>query len=85
MPEVRSLRSRIFAYLLLAPYLVVFAVFMAYPIVRGVYMSFFDWGIFGPLEFVGIRNYLDLAGYEPFWQALQQPSFSPHCPSLRLS
>lgn len=38
-------------------------------------MSFFDWGIFGPLEFVGIGNYLDLFNYDPFWQALLNTLF----------
>lgn len=72
---MNRLKSKLFAYLLLAPYLFVFAVFMIYPIVRGVYISFFDWGIFGPLEFTGLRNYLDLLRYESFWRALYNTLF----------
>lgn len=69
------LRSRVFPYLLLAPYLVVFVLFLGYPIVRGFYMSLFDWGIMGPREFLGLGNYIDLFGDDRFWRVLGNSLF----------
>jgi multiple sugar transport system permease protein len=48
------------ALLFLGPNLVLFAVFMAYPIFSGLYMSFFDWKIVTPPEWVGLQNYVDI-------------------------
>jgi ABC-type sugar transport system permease subunit len=62
--------DRALPFLLLAPYTVLFLLFLAYPIGRAVYMSLFDWGIFGPQAWVGIGNYVALAEDARFWRAL---------------
>ncbi|QPC82028.1 sugar ABC transporter permease [Phototrophicus methaneseepsis] len=59
-----------FPYLLLAPYLLFFILFLGYPILRGGYMSLFDWGIMGPKEFLGLGNYIDLFSDDRFWRVL---------------
>lgn len=56
-----------FPYLLAGPYILMFAVFAAYPVCRAIYMSLFDWGIFGPNAFVGLSNYTSLATDTRFW------------------
>jgi ABC-type sugar transport system permease subunit len=38
----------------------VFVLFFIYPMVYAVYISRFDWGILGPLESIGWKNYSDL-------------------------
>ncbi len=63
-------RSKFFPYMLLTPYLIVFVLFLGYPIVRGFYMSLFDWGIMGPKEFLGLGNYIDLFSDNRFWRVL---------------
>ena len=62
-------RARLFPFLLVGPYLLVFAIFLGYPIVRAVYMSLFDWGIFGPNAFVGLGNYTALMTDGRFWDS----------------
>ena len=64
-------RSRFspFPYLMAGPYIALFAVFIAYPVGRALYMSLFDWGIFGPNAFVGFENYLSLLKDRRFWQS----------------
>jgi multiple sugar transport system permease protein len=47
------------AVLFLAPNLVLFLVFFAYPIVYGAYISLFDWTIIGPKQWLGVQNYVD--------------------------
>lgn len=58
--RLRSMRSQDWpwALLFLGPNLVLFAVFMAYPIFSGLYMSFFDWKLVTPPEWVGLENYV---------------------------
>lgn len=62
-------RLRAFPFLLVGPYLVVFAVFLGYPIARAFYISLFDWGIFGPNAYVGLGNYLSLFEDARFWSS----------------
>ncbi|KAB0678546.1 carbohydrate ABC transporter permease [Aureimonas leprariae] len=64
-------RVSAFPYLLVAPYLALFAVFLGYPIVRAFWISLFDWGIFGPNAFVGAENYLSLFGDGRFWRSFR--------------
>lgn len=63
-------------YLFMAPFLVIFAVFVATPAVLGAWMSLHEWDYMLPLKpFVGLRNYLDLfdsasASFELFWHGM---------------
>lgn len=44
-------------YLFLAPYLIVFALFLLLPAIFGVYTSFTEWGILGTPKWIGLENY----------------------------
>lgn len=47
--------------LLLAPALILFSVFMFYPLLYTFYLSFFDWNMTRPTkEFVGLDNYISI-------------------------
>ncbi|WNE94175.1 sugar ABC transporter permease [Streptomyces luomodiensis] len=59
------------AWLFLAPALVGFALFYAYPTVRGVYYSLTDYNLLSTPGFVGADNYRRLIGDEQFWNALK--------------
>lgn len=59
------------AWLFLAPALVGFALFYAYPTVRGVYYSLTDYNMLAPPKFVGGENYTQLIGDEQFWNAIK--------------
>jgi len=69
------MKRKILPYLFLAPYLIFFLLFLGYPIVRGFYISLFDWGIFGPKGFLGLQNYISLLHEEDFWRALKNTLF----------
>jgi multiple sugar transport system permease protein len=64
-------------YLFLAPYLVLFLLFVAGPAVFGIWMSLHDWDFQLPGKpFVGLQNYKDLfdplsATAEPFWHGMR--------------
>lgn len=56
-------------YVLIAPTVIIFAVFMVYPICRSLYLSFFELSS-GSYEFVGFQNYITLFKDETFWKSL---------------
>ena len=60
--DLRSERGREarVGYAFIAIPLVLFLVFQIFAIGYAVFISFFDWGIRGPREFVGIDNYVEL-------------------------
>lgn len=59
--RVRSYKQTWLAYGLLIPSLIVFALFMFWPFLYTVYLSFFDWNMISPTkEFVGFKNYMDV-------------------------
>lgn len=45
------------AYLMLAPVLVFFAVFLVYPVGNAFWVSLTSWDLIGPQRFIGLRNY----------------------------
>ena len=63
-------RKDVIGYLFLLPELVIFTIFFIYPILRGVVLSFYDFGV-NHSEFVAFRNYLsvfkDKLFYQAFW------------------
>jgi len=74
MQEQRRLsagRQNILGYLFLAPSLLVFAVFMFYPLFYTLYLSFFDWNMIKPVKrFVGLQNYITLFQDPNTWKIL---------------
>lgn len=65
--------SRMQAALLLAPALIIYAVFALYPMVDVVGLSFHKWnGLDANKEFVGVANYADIFTKDPvFWGAFR--------------
>ncbi|EMA59586.1 carbohydrate ABC transporter permease [Halorubrum lipolyticum] len=55
------------------PYLLVFGVFLLYPLLKGLYMSLFDWNAFNPSqsEFVLAENYVRMVQDPTFWAAVR--------------
>ena len=55
------------------PYLAIFAVFLLYPLLKGLYMSLFHWNAFVPSQsqFVFLDNYAKMFGDPAFWKALR--------------
>lgn len=68
----RSTREFFVGLLFALPYLVLFAVFLLYPLAKGLYMSLFDWNFLSPAEstYIGLDNYARLIQDPTFWNAL---------------
>ncbi|QJD77523.1 carbohydrate ABC transporter permease [Spirosoma rhododendri] len=57
-------------YLLVSPYVLHFAVFVAFPVVFSIVLTFHRWNIISPMEYIGLSNYERLLHDRLFWQAL---------------
>lgn len=57
-------------YLLVSPYLLHFSVFVAFPVVFSVVLTFHSWNIISPMKYVGFANYRHLIHDRLFWQAV---------------
>lgn len=58
------------ALVFLAPALFGFVTFHLWPALQGLYLSFTDWNVLSPAQFVGLDNYVRMAGDPLFWNAL---------------
>lgn len=65
-----SFRRYLPHYLMIAPFMVLFAVFFLYPILSGFYYSFHDWNGVRVPDFVGTDNYAKILGSKDFSRAM---------------
>ena len=74
LPARTAVRRRrgaaLLPYLLIAPALALLFVFVLYPIGYMVYLSFFDWNMIKPKEFVGLQNFVTMFHDPEFFQVL---------------
>ena len=58
------------AWVLVAPAILGFLVFALYPTLRGIYLSFTDFRVLTPPQWIGLANYEKLFGDKIFWDSL---------------
>jgi len=69
----RSFLQTATPYLYLAPALIFIAIFVFYPLMRTIQISFFEWNIIRDNQnYVGLDNYLRLLRDDDFWQIIRQ-------------
>ena len=59
------------AYVLIAPLLLLLAVFILYPVIANVFLSFFKWKGMGRAKFTGLTNYRAMFKDETFWVSIK--------------
>ncbi len=79
-PRKRSVLAEIrkswTSYLFILPNLIGVLVFLAFPVVFALYMSFTEWDILTSPEFVGLRNYREMFTDDPlFWVSLRNSAY----------
>jgi multiple sugar transport system permease protein len=52
------------------PFICVYGLFMVFPLLFGLFISFFDWDILSSRRFVGLANYIKLFADETFYSSL---------------
>lgn len=55
--RTQAIRANLTAYAFITPTMVGFVIFLAIPMVLGIALSFYEWTLFKPPEFVGLDNY----------------------------
>lgn len=72
-----STRETVGGILFSLPYLLLFTVFLFYPLLKGLYISFFAWDAVHPSQstFVGLQNYVQMFNDPLFWKALLNTVF----------
>ncbi len=60
-------------YIFLSPMIILYMIYIIWPILSSVYYSFFQWNGFGawPDYFIGLRNYVELLSDKEFWNSLK--------------
>lgn len=64
-------REAITFYILILPWLIGLIAFLAYPMLRSLYLSFTSYNLLSPPEWVGLRNYERIFVDAAFWQSLR--------------
>jgi len=68
----RDLREYIIGYTFLCPAIIIISLFVLYPMIRSLSLSFFKWNGVGRLEFIGMVNYINMFTRDPlFYTALK--------------
>jgi multiple sugar transport system permease protein len=71
VPSALARREAISFYILILPWLIGFLVFLAYPMLRSLYLSFTSYDLLSPPVWVGLRNFERIFNDPDFWQSLR--------------
>ncbi len=67
---MKKVRNRILPYLMVSPYLIHLTLFILFPVVFSIILTFHNWNIISPMEFVGFDNFARLFQDRLFWKAI---------------
>lgn len=74
--NTKSLKSeRITPYLFIAPFIISFLLFFAFPALYSLVLSFFKYKGYGEAKFIGFGNYKTLLKYSAFWKSIRNTLF----------
>ncbi|MBU2493793.1 MAG: sugar ABC transporter permease [Bacteroidetes bacterium] len=63
-------KRKILPYLLVSPYIIHFMLFVAFPVIFSIVLTFHKWNIIAPMEFTGFANYIRLFKDKTFLQSI---------------
>lgn len=63
-------RDTSMAYIMLTPVLILLSIFVIWPAIQAIYLSFFDWSFYTESEFVGFKNFRNVLTDDQFWSAV---------------
>jgi ABC-type sugar transport system permease subunit len=62
--------KKIVPYLLVSPYIIHFFVFIAFPVVFSIVLTFHNWNIISPMEYIGFGNFVRLFNDQFFFRSI---------------
>jgi multiple sugar transport system permease protein len=66
----QDLRSLLVGLLFISPWIVGFFLFLVYPVVANFYLGMTQYSGFGPPQWIGLQNYVELVRDPLFWKSL---------------
>lgn len=68
---LKELKGQRWAYIFIAPSMLIFTVFLIVPVFVSLYWSFTEYNILQPPQFIGLKNYISILFHDArFWKAL---------------
>ena len=64
------MKKKIVPYLLISPYIIHFFVFIAFPVVFSIVLTFHNWNIISPMEYIGLGNFVRLFNDQFFFRSI---------------
>jgi ABC-type sugar transport system permease subunit len=71
MKFLSSLKKNADAYGMVVPVLVLYFLFVLYPLARGLFISFHQWDGLGDMKWIGLNNYRFILKDDVFWLAIR--------------
>ncbi|TYL47975.1 carbohydrate ABC transporter permease [Marinomonas sp. IMCC 4694] len=71
MQKLHSRQQQWMPVVFLAPAVIMFVVYVIFPILQSIWLSFYEWDGIGEKTFVGLSNYFELFDDYQFWVALK--------------
>ncbi|MCF6269109.1 MAG: sugar ABC transporter permease [Melioribacteraceae bacterium] len=66
----RITKNKILPYIFVSPYILHFLLFVAFPVIFSVFLTFHKWNIISPMEFSGLNNYFRLFQDAVFFKSI---------------
>ncbi len=63
-------KKKILPYILVSPYLIHFILFIAFPVIFSIVLTFHNWNIISPMKFTGVNNYSRLFQDSTFFKSI---------------
>lgn len=67
---VKEAKRNAWAYVFISPFYLLYAVFGMFPLLYGLWLSFHDWDGISPMQWVGLKNYLNLLTDDIWWYSI---------------
>src|SRR5688572_1655921 len=64
-------RTNLNSYILVSPYMLHVLVFVLFPVGFSIFLTFHDWNIIGPMEYIGLANYEKLIQDQYFLKSVR--------------
>lgn len=70
MTRIKNKKRNWMPYLMVSPYILHFLVFVAFPVIFSLVLTFHEWNIISPMKFKGFGNYTKMVNDRMFWKAI---------------
>jgi len=66
----RRTKNKLLPYIFVSPYILHFLMFVAFPVIFSIVLTFHKWNIISPMEFAGLNNYIRLFNDAVFFKSI---------------